>query len=56
MSTENILRKCNAMVDFSKFTANKNILSEVVDLSYNQVCCQALSFKEHVNLFLVAIR
>jgi len=53
---ENILRKCKAIVDLSQFTLNKNMLSEVVALSYNQVCCQALSFKEHVNLFPIAIR
>ena len=31
------------MVDLSKFTSNKNILSEVVDLDYNEVCGQTLS-------------
>ena len=34
---ENIKRKCNPMVDLSKFTFNKNILSEMVVLIYNQV-------------------
>ena len=32
------------MVDLSKFTFNKKILSEVVALGYNQVCNQTLSF------------
>ena len=42
-SIEHIRRKCNSMVDLSKFTYNKNILSEVVALSYNKVCSQTLS-------------
>ena len=36
-SIENIKRKCNPIVDLSKFTFNKNILSEMVVLIYNQV-------------------
>ena len=36
-------KKCNPILDLSKFTFNKNILSEVVILVYNttsqQVCC-----------------
>ena len=32
---KNIRRKCNPIVDFSKFTFNKKILSEVVTLDYN---------------------
>ena len=31
------------MVDLSKFISNKKILSGVVILGYNQVCCQTLS-------------
>jgi len=34
-SMENIRRKCNSMVDLSKVTLNKNILSGVIALSYN---------------------
>ena len=33
------------MVDLSKFTFNKKILSGVVVISYNQVCSQTLSQK-----------
>ena len=33
-----IRQKYTSMVDFSKSTFNKNILSEVVTLSYNQIC------------------
>ena len=31
------------MVDLKKITSNKKILSEVVVLSYNQVCSETLS-------------
>ena len=34
-SMKNIRRKCNPIVDLSKFTFNKKILSEVVTLDYN---------------------
>ena len=44
---EDIRRKCNPIVDLSKFTSNNNIkkrrLSGVVALVYNQVCYQTLS-------------
>ena len=33
-----IRRKCNPMVNLSKFTSNKKILSWVIALVYNQVC------------------
>ena len=42
---EGIKRKCNLMINLSKFTSNKKILSEVVVLGYNQVCSQILSIK-----------
>ena len=47
-NTEDIRRKCNLIVDLSKFTSNNNIkkqkrLSGVVALVYNQVCYQTLS-------------
>ena len=32
---EDIRKKCNPMVDFSKFTFNKKKLSKFVDLGYN---------------------
>ena len=32
---KDIRRKINPMIDLSKFTSNKNILSEIVDLDYN---------------------
>ena len=37
-------KKCYPLVDLSKFTSNKIILSEVVILDYNQVYSQTLSF------------
>ena len=37
-SIEYIKRKCNLIVDLSKFTFNKNILSGVMALGNNQVC------------------
>ena len=33
---EDIRKKCNPMVNLSKFTPSKNILCKVVALSYNQ--------------------
>ena len=44
-SMEGIKRKCNLMMDLSKFTYNKKILNEVVVLGYNKVCSQILSIK-----------
>ena len=35
---ESIRKKRNLMLDLSKFTSNKKILSKVVTLSYNQFC------------------
>ena len=35
---EDIIRKCNLMVNLSKFTSNKKLLSG----GYNKVCCQTL--------------
>ena len=34
-SIKDIRRKCNLMVDLSKFTSNKKILSEIVALGYH---------------------
>ena len=42
-SMEDIRRKYNPMVNFSQFTSNKKILSKVIVLVYNQICCQILS-------------
>ena len=36
-------KKSNPMMDFSKFISNKKILSKIVALVYNQICCQDLS-------------
>ena len=36
-------KKCNPMVDLSKFTSNKNILRRVVAICYNQFYNQTLS-------------
>ena len=49
-SLEDRRRKCNSMTDLSKFTFNKKILSRVVIISYNQVCCQILFLWELVCL------
>ena len=40
---EDIRRKCNPMVNLLQFTSYKNILSRVIVLVYNQVCCENLS-------------
>ena len=37
-SIENIIRRCNPMVDLPKFAFNKKILSKVVTLGYNKFC------------------
>ena len=34
---KDIRRKCNQMIDLSKFTSNKKKLSGIVDLDYNLV-------------------
>ena len=39
------------MVDLSKLSSNKHILSGVVDLSYNKVCCQTFNMSYHLCLF-----
>ena len=41
-SMEDIRRKCNLIVDLSKFTFNKKLWNGVVALVYNQVYCQSL--------------
>ena len=46
VSMEDIRRKCNLMMDLSKFTSNKKILNEVVVLDYNQVCSLILSLSK----------
>ena len=47
-SMENIRRRYNSMMDLSKFTSNKKILSKVVILGYNQfvakLCPRFISF------------
>ena len=40
---EDLKRKCNPIIDLSKFTTNKKILSKVVDLGYIQFCNYTLS-------------
>ena len=47
-SMEDIKRKCKPIVNLSKFTSNKKILNEVITLSYNQVCCETLSFNMYL--------
>ena len=42
------------MVDLSKFTSNKKILSGFLTLVYNQVCCQTLIILS-VKKFMVVI-
>ena len=42
-SIDDIRRKCNPMIDLSKFTSNKKILNKVETLDYNQVSSQTLS-------------
>ena len=39
-----------------KFASNKNILSEVVALGYNQVCSQILSFNKLYVFFFFFIK
>ena len=45
VSIENVRRKCNSMINLSKFTLKKKkkILNEFVVLDYHQVYCQTLS-------------
>lgn len=44
----NIRRECYLMVDLSRFISNKKILSEVVEIVYNKVYSQILSFQKMV--------
>ena len=34
---EDIKRKCNSIIDFSKFVSNKKILSGVIFIGYNKI-------------------
>ena len=43
VSMKDIRKKYNPMMNFSQFTSNKKILSRIIVLVYNQVCCQILS-------------
>ena len=43
------------MVDLSKFTSNKQILSGIVVLDYNLICCQILFFKYYGNCYIYNI-
>ena len=45
-SMKDIKRKCNLMVDLSKFTFNKKILSDIIVLNYNKFCSKFLSLNE----------
>ena len=47
-------KKYNLMADLSKFTSNKKILSGVLVLVYNQVCCQTLIILS-IKKFMVVI-
>ena len=46
---KDIRRKYNTIMDLSKFTSNKKILSEVIALGYTQFCDQTLFFKNGSN-------
>ena len=48
---EDIKRKCNPIMDLSKFTSNKKILSKVVALCYNQFLAKLYSFENVHNEF-----
>ena len=49
---KDIKRKCNSMVNLSKFISNKKTLSGIVVLGYNQVRCQILSLFSHMNFLI----
>ena len=42
-------KKCYPIVNFFKFTSNKNILNGVVTIGYNQVFSQILSLNLYLN-------
>ena len=42
-SFEDVRRKYNIIVNLSKFTYNKKILSVAIIIGYNQICSQTLS-------------
>ena len=43
---EDIVRKCNPILNLLKFISNKKILSEVIVICCNQVCNQTLSIRQ----------
>ena len=46
VSMEDIVRKCNPILNLLKFISNKKILSEVIVICCNQVCNQTLSIRQ----------
>ena len=47
---EDIRKKCNLMINLSKFTSHKKKFCGVVIIGYNQVCIQTLFFIYYIML------
>jgi len=50
---KDIRRICNLIVDLLKLTSNKNILSKVIVLGYNQakLCLKLINFYKMISFF-----
>ena len=45
-----IIRKCNIILDLSKFLSNEKKLSEIVTIYYNHVCVYSIKIKDNVKV------
>ena len=47
---EDIIRRCNLIVDLSKIITNKKILSKIIILAYNKFCNKLRSKRMRIDL------
>ena len=47
-----IIRKCNIIIDLSKFLSNEKKLSEIVTIYYNHVCVYSIKIKDNVKVYI----
>ena len=45
-----IIRKCNIIIDLSKFSSNEKKLSKIVTIYYNHVCVYSIKIKDNVKV------
>ena len=51
-----IIRKCNIIIDLSKFLSNEKKLSEIVTIYYNHVCVYSIKIKDNVKVYIYIYR